>query len=86
MVPTLEPAAIQDLIQEKNARLSRYLQKCESCWLLLVADGFKASGSIDLGAAVPHHAFRSSFDRIFILQVFGSELLRLVVAPPSDDA
>ena len=81
MVPTLRPQYLQDRINEKNRLLPEYLAQCDRCWLVLVADGFQPSGSLDLEESIIHHAFQSAFERIFFVQLFGTHVLRLVLAP-----
>lgn len=71
---------VQKAITEKAARLPAYLKACEECWLLLVADSFKASGNLKFGEAGQKHAFLSPFTRTYALDFGRGCLHRLETA------
>jgi hypothetical protein len=58
---------VQRAITEKAVRLPTYLKACDECWLLLVADSFKASGNLKFGEAGQKHTFLSPFTRTYAL-------------------
>jgi hypothetical protein len=49
-------AIVQEAITKKTERLRSYLDVCDECWLLLVADSFVASGNLEFDEAVQAHA------------------------------
>jgi hypothetical protein len=58
---------VQKAITEKAARLPTYLKACDECWLLLVADSFKASGNLKFDEAGQKHTLLSPFTRTYAL-------------------
>jgi hypothetical protein len=74
------PDIVQKAITEKAARLLTYLTACDECWLLLVADSFKASGNLEFGAVGQTHTFSSPFTRTYVLDFGRGRLHRLETA------
>jgi hypothetical protein len=68
---------VQEAITEKVNRLSTYLKACDQCWLLLVADSFKASGNLKFGEAGQQHTLASPFTRTYALDFGRGSLHRL---------
>jgi hypothetical protein len=68
---------VQEAITEKADRLPTYHNACDECWLLLVADSFKASGNLKFGEDGQTHTFSSPFTRTYILDFGGGHLYRL---------
>lgn len=62
-------------ISKKANLLSTYLNACDECWLLLVADGLRPSGKFDFGQHFCAHVFVSPFARTYVLD-FGKGKLR----------
>jgi hypothetical protein len=58
---------VQQAIAEKAEKLSTYLKACDECWLLLVADSFKASGNLKFGDPGQNYTFSSPFTRTYAL-------------------
>jgi hypothetical protein len=58
---------VQTAIKEKAARLPTYLKVCDECWLLLVADSFKASGNLKFSGSEEKHPLLSPFKRTYAL-------------------
>ncbi len=81
-VPRLDPPAIQDILNRKTSLLPGYLNHCDVCWLLLIADGFQFSGSVDVSESAYHHAFDSPFDRVLFFQVYERRIIRLFTFAP----
>ena len=67
---------VQTAIAEKAARLPTYLKACDECWLLLVADSFKASGNLMFGQP-GEKQFSSPFTRTYALD-FGRGCLHRI--------
>jgi hypothetical protein len=60
-------AIVQKAITKKAGLLRTYLNACDECWLLLVADSFKASGNLDFSEDSQMHIFSSPFARTYAL-------------------
>jgi hypothetical protein len=70
---------VQTAITEKAARLATYQKACEECWLLLVADSFRASGNLEFTEDTQIHSFSSPFTRTYALDWGRPRLHRLTV-------
>ncbi len=68
---------VQRAITEKANRLPTYLTCCGECWLLLVADSFRASGNLKFGEVGQMHALSSPFMRTYLLDFGRGHLYRL---------
>lgn len=69
---------IQIAIDEKRKKFSDYMEKCNECWLLMVANIFtKPSTTIDISRGALTHHFLSPFARIYYLDCVNNELQRL---------
>lgn len=66
----------QKAISEKNELLPKYLKRCESCWLLLVADGNGDSSLLD--PEPTSDTYISQFDRTFFLEAFSGRISHLI--------
>jgi hypothetical protein len=60
-------AIVQEAIIKKAGLLPTYLKVCDECWLLLVADSFKASGNLDFSEDSQMQTFSSPFTRTYAL-------------------
>jgi hypothetical protein len=58
---------IQESIDSKERKLRSCLQKCDECWLLIVAPSWTPAGMIHPDAASLEHTYSSSFTRIYFL-------------------
>lgn len=72
---------LQEAIDDKNLKHSRYLERCDECWLLVTASGGRPSGFFELAAETREHVYRSAFARTFFLDVFGDEVVELSTLP-----
>lgn len=68
------PLSVDDLrlrIVEKESSYRKYLTKCRVCWLLIVGDPCDPAKGCDvrLNPEVASYIYRSSFDRVFLLQL-----------------
>jgi len=84
---SVEEKAIELLnkaIGEKAVLMDRILKKCDACWLLIVADPFRASGKIRPNMQSLSHTYRSPFDRTYFLGLGGPVALSRLqtVSPP----
>ena len=67
-------SVVQNAITQKSGRLPSYLERCDECWLLLVADSFRTSGRLAFDDCCTSHVFESPFARTYVLD-FGRGLL-----------
>lgn len=58
---------IQGRIDEKTRKRKNYLKSCDDCWLLIVADSFRASGSFEFDDTCRAHVFESPFSRTYFM-------------------
>jgi hypothetical protein len=71
-------------IGEKAVLMDRILEKCDACWLLIVANPFRASGKIRPNQQSLSYTYRSPFDRTYFLRLGGPVALsRLQTASPA---
>ena len=69
---------VGDSIRKKTNRLPKYLQTgCDECWLLLVADSFRASGNLALAETRQIDPYSSPFARTYLLDFRRGDLYRL---------
>ncbi len=64
------PQAIKTSLQKKESNVPRYRKFCSTVWLLIVADGSQIHSQIDGSDPALNSIFQSSFDRVFIYDVF----------------
>jgi hypothetical protein len=74
---------IQARIDSKTEKLSKYLECCNECWLLLAADSFRASGRLAFDTACQSHIFLSPFARTYVLDFGKGHLYSLRTLIPS---
>jgi hypothetical protein len=60
----VDPAEVELLISEKEAKVHQYRQKCDAAWLLIVASGEDIVSTGELTAAAHEHCFETAFDRV----------------------
>ena len=58
---------LQDAITKKSKTYAACVRECDECWLLVVADSFKSSGTIHPNAMSLSHVYTSPFSRIYFL-------------------
>jgi hypothetical protein len=68
---------LQRTINEKNRKHARYRQRCDECWLLIVASGGRPSGLFEPSAETKNHLYQSLFERTFFMEAFGGTLVEL---------
>lgn len=68
---------VQKAITQKSERLSSYLERCDECWLLLVADSFRTSGRLAFDDCCTSRVFESPFARTYVLDFGRGQLHQL---------
>lgn len=61
---------LQQTISEKEAELAEYKKNCDSCWLLIVADGSGESSFIKPSEQSLRHHYTTEFERVYFLSAF----------------
>ncbi len=75
---------VQTVISHKDQKVSEYRKKCRHLWLLIVADNKHLSSIFSPDEDFDSATFQTSFDRVFILDVFGNRVLEVRVKPCSE--
>jgi len=65
-IPRVGPKELQAIIAMKNSRYPIYRQKCDSVWLVIVANGSSISSWIDIDPSTGSNSFESRFDAVFL--------------------
>lgn len=68
---------IQERINDKNKKYCNYLEKCEECWLLIIADRSNPSQSFQINQATEQHTYESYFNAVFYFELMEKKLVRL---------
>ncbi len=68
---------MQERINEKNKKHFEYLEKCQECWLLIVADRSKPSQSFQINQATKQYTYESYFNTVFYFEIMEKDLTRL---------
>lgn len=76
-IPTLDPHHIEQIIRQKESKLTSYCQKCSTVWLLIVADEFHPSSFCEISNEVLHYEFETAFDRLFFFKYFDGIVIEL---------
>lgn len=69
---------IQKRLDEKNPFYQSYRQRCDSCWLLIVADRSIPYQCFQIDKNTEQYIYSSSFDRTFFLEVTHEKLVELI--------
>lgn len=64
-VPSIAPEDIQARIEAKESKLDDYKTRCSEVWLVIVADEFQVSSTVNLARPVMEHGYATEFDRVF---------------------
>jgi len=75
---------LQKAIDDKNAKLKDYLQKCTECWLLVGVDEWTAAEAVDFSNEGLEHTYNCAFNRAYFLRNIESKLSRLRIESKSD--
>jgi hypothetical protein len=68
---------LQNVIAEKDQKLSGYAPDCKEQWLLVVAENISPSTFFDPSQKTLDHLYKSAFDKIFLLEPFSAKLHEL---------
>jgi hypothetical protein len=68
---------LQHTIDGKNATIESYCDKCDSCWLIIVADGSGPSSFFQPSEKTIAHVYDSKFDRTYFVEAFTRRVVRL---------
>ncbi len=60
---------LQDAITKKNKVAKEYLEKCDRCWLLIVADRTKADQRFEFAPSMQEYIYESEFERTFFMEI-----------------
>lgn len=76
--PEISIDELQNLVLSKEKKIASYLGKCDSVWLLIVADGQHISSIAELSNAVRQYPFQSHFQRVFFFNLVDQSVITLV--------
>lgn len=71
------PNDIQQIISDKNKLCKTYREKCQVVWLLIVAEDFAPSSTVDVPLATRDYEYQSEFDRVFFFENFKQNVIEL---------
>jgi hypothetical protein len=60
---------LQDSIDKKNKKIDDYLNACNECWLLIVADRTRADQKFSFTPPMNTHVYKSEFKKTFFLEI-----------------
>lgn len=75
-VPVTE---LQELINNKDIKVTEYLKKCDEVWLVIVADGSQISSNVDLHQDVIEHDYNTDFTNILFYNRLNRSVMQLRV-------
>ncbi len=83
---TINPVSeIQARINEKQSKISRYLQICDECWLLIGVDEWTAPEAVAITEEIQNHVFLGDFKRLFFLCNIGCNMTEFKIHPIHKD-
>jgi hypothetical protein len=68
---------LQGVLDEKETKIQGYAPDCTEQWLVVVAENMSASTFFDPSAKTINHLYKSSFDKVFLLELFKAKLFEL---------
>ena len=68
---------LQRVISEKDSKLSGYMTGCVEQWLLVMAENSSASTFFDPSETTINYVYKSSFHKVFVLELFKVKLHEL---------
>lgn len=69
-VETNFPKQLQSKIDSKAKKISKYLMKCNKCWLVIVALGYSGSSFFEFSEEMENCTYKSPFDKVFYIEAF----------------
>jgi len=61
---------LQNVISEKDSKLSGYEPECIEQWLLVLAENSSPSTFFDPSETTVNHLYKSAFDKVFVMEMF----------------
>jgi hypothetical protein len=81
LVRPLSPDDLLAIIRKKESKLEGYRRDLTKIWLLIVKDYRTRASYAELTEAARLHSYRTTFDRVYLLDVFSGECTALPVEP-----
>jgi hypothetical protein len=78
-VAKLVPEQLEQVIREKETRLTQYRTRCDTAWLLVVTNTGIPASHFDIPNGLKQHLFPTAFERLFLLSPFQRQLAELQV-------
>jgi hypothetical protein len=72
---------LQGVLDEKETKILNYSLDCREQWLLVVAENMSASTFYEASEKTILHQYKSSFDKVFLLELFKGKLIQLKLLP-----
>lgn len=69
--------SLQHLIADKDGKVDCYREKCDSCWLVVVADWRGPSAFFEISDRMVEHTYASLFDRLYFLEGYSGRVTQL---------
>jgi hypothetical protein len=77
---------IQFRIDDKEKRVASYRQRCDQLWLLIVVSGNEFSSMFDdEDKTFPEITYKSSFNKVFLLNSFRNQVTQLHIVAPDNN-
>lgn len=70
---------LQNIINRKSKKYSKYLKKCNKCWLVIAALGLRASSFYEFVDEMKNYQYDSPFEKVFFLEATKKVLRELKV-------
>lgn len=80
-IPECSIELVQGVIENKNTKLGNYAKIVPECWLLIVLDGFRLSGTFNVTQTVLDHVYPSGFKKVYLFQPFERRVYSLNTSP-----
>ncbi|HEX9390764.1 MAG TPA: hypothetical protein VF928_05580 [Usitatibacteraceae bacterium] len=81
-VASLTSEVVQRVLDSKEPKIPAYRSQCVETWLVIAHDTNRMSTWFELSYEPSNVEFVSSFDRVFLLNLFANKLEELNVSPP----
>lgn len=72
---------LQQLIDDKNGKVSTYKQKCDDCWLVVIGDWRGPSAFFEISDKMSAHNYESAFDRVYFVEGYSERVVALNTSP-----
>lgn len=70
-------ARLNGILDSKHKQYHKYLKRCDSCWLVVVAEGDSPSSFVEMDGPTIHKVFRFSFARCFFVEMVTRRMFEL---------